>query len=163
MWLCSFSELEQCFLFFLWCVIRKKVFSLPWLQNMMVSLDLVLLDKFSLTPKAYLIVMIEISVKCFFFFRFVECKDCGRKMHQICVLHYEVIWPSGWDELSVLSRFAWLIFFYFFVCVCLKGSLFMVKVKNLWFCLISDSFVCQIDKIMCKPETIRLCNLAAGE
>uniref|UniRef100_A0A7N9AT44 histone acetyltransferase n=1 Tax=Mastacembelus armatus TaxID=205130 RepID=A0A7N9AT44_9TELE len=26
---------------------------------------------------------------------FVECKDCGRKMHQICVLHYEVIWPSG--------------------------------------------------------------------
>lgn len=27
--------------------------------------------------------------------RFVECKDCGRKMHQICVLHYDVIWPSG--------------------------------------------------------------------
>lgn len=27
--------------------------------------------------------------------RFVECKDCGRKMHQICVLHYEVIWPTG--------------------------------------------------------------------
>ncbi|XP_016298315.1 CREB-binding protein-like isoform X2 [Sinocyclocheilus anshuiensis] len=26
---------------------------------------------------------------------FVECKDCGRKMHQICVLHYEVIWPLG--------------------------------------------------------------------
>ncbi|XP_062846671.1 CREB-binding protein-like [Trichomycterus rosablanca] len=26
---------------------------------------------------------------------FVECKDCGRKMHQICVLHYEVIWNSG--------------------------------------------------------------------
>ncbi|XP_024128588.1 CREB binding protein b isoform X2 [Oryzias melastigma] len=26
---------------------------------------------------------------------FVECKDCERKMHQICVLHYEVIWPSG--------------------------------------------------------------------
>ncbi|XP_037113002.1 CREB binding protein b isoform X1 [Syngnathus acus] len=26
---------------------------------------------------------------------FVECQDCGRKMHQICVLHYEVIWPSG--------------------------------------------------------------------
>uniref|UniRef100_A0A674ES06 histone acetyltransferase n=1 Tax=Salmo trutta TaxID=8032 RepID=A0A674ES06_SALTR len=26
---------------------------------------------------------------------FVECKDCGRKMHQICVLHYDVIWPSG--------------------------------------------------------------------
>uniref|UniRef100_A0A673J024 histone acetyltransferase n=1 Tax=Sinocyclocheilus rhinocerous TaxID=307959 RepID=A0A673J024_9TELE len=26
---------------------------------------------------------------------FVECKDCGRKMHQICVLHYESIWPLG--------------------------------------------------------------------
>ncbi|CAG5897786.1 unnamed protein product [Menidia menidia] len=26
---------------------------------------------------------------------FLECKDCGRKMHQICVLHYDVIWPSG--------------------------------------------------------------------
>ncbi|XP_033908960.1 CREB-binding protein-like isoform X1 [Acipenser ruthenus] len=26
---------------------------------------------------------------------FVECKECGRKMHQICVLHYDVIWPSG--------------------------------------------------------------------
>ncbi|XP_039629789.1 CREB-binding protein-like isoform X3 [Polypterus senegalus] len=26
---------------------------------------------------------------------FVECKDCGRKMHQICVLHNEFIWPSG--------------------------------------------------------------------
>ncbi|XP_013769098.1 CREB binding protein b [Pundamilia nyererei] len=26
---------------------------------------------------------------------YIECKDCGRKMHQICVLHYDVIWPSG--------------------------------------------------------------------
>ncbi|XP_067912882.1 CREB-binding protein-like [Heterodontus francisci] len=26
---------------------------------------------------------------------FVECKECGRKMHQICVLHNETIWPSG--------------------------------------------------------------------
>ncbi|XP_041634114.1 histone acetyltransferase p300 isoform X2 [Cheilinus undulatus] len=25
----------------------------------------------------------------------VECLDCGRKMHQICVLHNETIWPSG--------------------------------------------------------------------
>ncbi|KAM9394002.1 histone acetyltransferase p300 isoform 2-T2 [Pholidichthys leucotaenia] len=25
----------------------------------------------------------------------VECSDCGRKMHQICVLHNETIWPSG--------------------------------------------------------------------
>lgn len=28
--------------------------------------------------------------------RLVECIDCGRKMHQICVLHNETIWPSGW-------------------------------------------------------------------
>ncbi|XP_028670118.2 CREB-binding protein isoform X2 [Erpetoichthys calabaricus] len=26
---------------------------------------------------------------------FVDCIDCGRKMHQICVLHNEFIWPSG--------------------------------------------------------------------
>uniref|UniRef100_UPI00398F5417 CREB binding protein b n=1 Tax=Pristiophorus japonicus TaxID=55135 RepID=UPI00398F5417 len=26
---------------------------------------------------------------------FVECKECGRKMHQICVLQHETIWPSG--------------------------------------------------------------------
>ncbi|GIY41122.1 CREB-binding protein [Caerostris extrusa] len=26
---------------------------------------------------------------------FVECTDCGRKLHQICVLHFEVIWPEG--------------------------------------------------------------------
>ncbi|XP_053131902.1 CREB-binding protein isoform X2 [Hemicordylus capensis] len=26
---------------------------------------------------------------------FVDCKECGRKMHQICVLHYDVVWPSG--------------------------------------------------------------------
>ncbi|CAL1261496.1 unnamed protein product [Larinioides sclopetarius] len=25
----------------------------------------------------------------------VECTDCGRKLHQICVLHFEVIWPEG--------------------------------------------------------------------
>ncbi|XP_075422470.1 CREB-binding protein isoform X2 [Ascaphus truei] len=25
----------------------------------------------------------------------VDCKECGRKMHQICVLHYDTIWPSG--------------------------------------------------------------------
>uniref|UniRef100_A0A8D2ZK14 histone acetyltransferase n=1 Tax=Scophthalmus maximus TaxID=52904 RepID=A0A8D2ZK14_SCOMX len=37
----------------------------------------------------------QISHMCLLFFRFVECKDCGRKMHQICALHYETIWPSG--------------------------------------------------------------------
>ncbi|KAM9463213.1 histone acetyltransferase p300 isoform 2-T2 [Clarias gariepinus] len=26
---------------------------------------------------------------------FVDCMDCGRKMHQICVLHNDTIWPSG--------------------------------------------------------------------
>ncbi|XP_068160913.1 histone acetyltransferase p300 isoform X2 [Antennarius striatus] len=25
----------------------------------------------------------------------VECMDCGRRMHQICVLHNDTIWPSG--------------------------------------------------------------------
>ncbi|CAG14513.1 unnamed protein product, partial [Tetraodon nigroviridis] len=33
-----------------------------------------------------------------------ECKDCGRKMHQICVLHYEVIWPSGFICDSCLKK-----------------------------------------------------------
>ncbi|XP_077412270.1 CREB binding protein b isoform X2 [Vanacampus margaritifer] len=35
---------------------------------------------------------------------FVECKDCGRKMHQICVLHYDVIWPSGFICENCLKR-----------------------------------------------------------
>uniref|UniRef100_S4RJD3 histone acetyltransferase n=1 Tax=Petromyzon marinus TaxID=7757 RepID=S4RJD3_PETMA len=26
---------------------------------------------------------------------FVECKECGRKLHQICALHNETIWPAG--------------------------------------------------------------------
>ncbi len=26
---------------------------------------------------------------------FVECLECGRKLHQICVLHLDNIWPSG--------------------------------------------------------------------
>ncbi|XP_076316078.1 histone lysine acetyltransferase CREBBP-like [Tachypleus tridentatus] len=26
---------------------------------------------------------------------FVECMECGRKLHQICVLYYENIWPEG--------------------------------------------------------------------
>ncbi|KAM9324481.1 histone acetyltransferase p300 [Gastrophryne carolinensis] len=28
---------------------------------------------------------------------FVECSDCGRKMHQICALHNETIWPLGFS------------------------------------------------------------------
>lgn len=28
--------------------------------------------------------------------QFVLCNDCGRKLHQICVLHSENIWPSGY-------------------------------------------------------------------
>uniref|UniRef100_A0A3Q2XNR5 histone acetyltransferase n=1 Tax=Hippocampus comes TaxID=109280 RepID=A0A3Q2XNR5_HIPCM len=35
---------------------------------------------------------------------FVECKDCGRKMHQICVLHYDIIWPSGFVCENCLKR-----------------------------------------------------------
>ncbi|KAJ8934660.1 hypothetical protein NQ318_017026 [Aromia moschata] len=27
---------------------------------------------------------------------FVYCTDCGRKLHQICVLHIEAIWPQGY-------------------------------------------------------------------
>lgn len=26
---------------------------------------------------------------------FVICMDCGRKQHQICVLHHDQIWPQG--------------------------------------------------------------------
>lgn len=26
---------------------------------------------------------------------FVECKECARKLHQICVLHTDQIWPEG--------------------------------------------------------------------
>ena len=26
---------------------------------------------------------------------FVDCRDCGRKFHQICVLHMDTIWPEG--------------------------------------------------------------------
>lgn len=26
---------------------------------------------------------------------FVTCTDCGRRVHQICVLHMETIWPLG--------------------------------------------------------------------
>lgn len=33
---------------------------------------------------------------------FVECTDCGRKLHQICVLHMENIWPIGYDNILVL-------------------------------------------------------------
>jgi E1A/CREB-binding protein len=40
---------------------------------------------------------------------FLECKDCGRKLHQICVLHLDQIWPEGYKSmlyrvLSVLNN-----------------------------------------------------------
>lgn len=38
------------------------------------------------------------------FLRLLECGDCGRKMHQICVLHNETIWPSGWAHYFDLSK-----------------------------------------------------------
>lgn len=27
---------------------------------------------------------------------FIDCRDCGRKLHQICVVHLDVIWPEGY-------------------------------------------------------------------
>ena len=26
---------------------------------------------------------------------FVECQECGRKLHTVCVLHMDSIWPNG--------------------------------------------------------------------
>ena len=26
---------------------------------------------------------------------FVECSECGRRLHQICVLHLDCIWQNG--------------------------------------------------------------------
>lgn len=34
---------------------------------------------------------------------FVECKDCGRKLHQICVLHHDQIWPEGFTCTNCLK------------------------------------------------------------
>ena len=28
-------------------------------------------------------------------YRFIECKECGRAVHRICVLYLEHLWPSG--------------------------------------------------------------------
>lgn len=28
-------------------------------------------------------------------YRFVDCDECGRKLHKICVLHFEPIWNNG--------------------------------------------------------------------
>ena len=28
---------------------------------------------------------------------FVDCQECGRKLHQICVLHMDCIWPQGFN------------------------------------------------------------------
>ncbi len=27
---------------------------------------------------------------------FLHCKDCDRKLHQICVLHMDQVWPEGY-------------------------------------------------------------------
>ncbi|CAH1390893.1 unnamed protein product [Nezara viridula] len=35
---------------------------------------------------------------------FVECTDCGRKLHQICVLHMENIWPQGFTCDNCLKK-----------------------------------------------------------
>lgn len=26
---------------------------------------------------------------------FLQCKECDRKLHQICVLHMDQVWPEG--------------------------------------------------------------------
>ncbi|KPM08485.1 histone acetyltransferase-like protein 2 [Sarcoptes scabiei] len=35
---------------------------------------------------------------------FVYCKDCGRKLHQICVLHHDMIWTDGFSCDACLRR-----------------------------------------------------------
>ncbi|OTF78374.1 histone acetyltransferase-like protein [Euroglyphus maynei] len=35
---------------------------------------------------------------------FLECKECGRKLHQICVLHLDQIWPEGFTCEGCLRR-----------------------------------------------------------
>lgn len=65
----------------------------------------------------------------FSLFRFVECLDCGRRMHQICVLHHETIWPSGYELAFV------------FICLIIvdfQNNLFSFSYLN----LSPDSFVC---------------------
>jgi len=39
---------------------------------------------------------VELEWDVVFVYRFVECGDCGRKLHQICVLHLDAIWPNGY-------------------------------------------------------------------
>ena len=34
---------------------------------------------------------------------FVECTDCGRKVHQVCVLHFEAIWREYVSSLKILN------------------------------------------------------------
>jgi len=39
---------------------------------------------------------VESSVTlCVCVYRFIECKECGRAVHRICVLYLEHLWPSG--------------------------------------------------------------------
>ena len=35
---------------------------------------------------------------------FVECKECGRKSHQICVLHLDAVWPEGYVNIFISSE-----------------------------------------------------------
>ncbi|CAG2182875.1 unnamed protein product, partial [Oppiella nova] len=35
---------------------------------------------------------------------FIDCKDCCRKLHQICVLHHDAIWPEGFTCEGCLRR-----------------------------------------------------------
>lgn len=29
---------------------------------------------------------------------FLQCKECDRKLHQVCVLHLDTIWPEGYQN-----------------------------------------------------------------
>lgn len=35
---------------------------------------------------------------------FVNCTDCSRKLHQICVLHHEAIWQQGFTCDGCLAK-----------------------------------------------------------
>ena len=48
-----------------------------------------------LDRRRYLCLEVCLSLDLGVLLRFVDCLECGRKMHKICVLHVEQIWPLG--------------------------------------------------------------------
>lgn len=49
---------------------------------------------------------------------FLQCKECDRKLHQICVLHMDQIWPEGYAKIifSFLFQFFKNLQFYSYTC-----------------------------------------------